>query len=92
MVYQKILKGKIRFPSRFDSNAKNLVKHLLESDLTKRCIILFLFFYKMKCKLLKNLIYKIKIYYIPLSSSSSDSLDDPLSNNLCSHLQIGQNR
>ena len=44
MVYQKILKGKIRFPSRFDSNAKNLVKHLLESDLTKRCIILFLFF------------------------------------------------
>ena len=36
MVYQKILKGKIRFPSGFDSNAKSLVKHLLESDLTKR--------------------------------------------------------
>ena len=31
MVYQKILKGKIRFPSGFDSNAKSLVKHLLES-------------------------------------------------------------
>jgi serine/threonine protein kinase len=36
MVYQKILKGKIRFPSGFDSNAKSLVKHLLEADLTKR--------------------------------------------------------
>ena len=36
MVYQKILKGKIKFPSGFDSNAKSLIKHLLESDLTKR--------------------------------------------------------
>jgi len=36
MVYQKILKGKLKFPSSFDSNAKSLVKHLLENDLTKR--------------------------------------------------------
>lgn len=36
MVYQKILKGKVKFPSGFDSNAKSLIKHLLESDLTKR--------------------------------------------------------
>ena len=36
MVYQKILKGKIKFPSGFDSNAKSLIKHLLDSDLTKR--------------------------------------------------------
>jgi hypothetical protein len=36
MVYQKILKGKVKFPSGFDSNAKSLVKHLLENDLTKR--------------------------------------------------------
>lgn len=36
MVYQKILKGKIKFPSSFDPNAKSLVKHLLEADLTKR--------------------------------------------------------
>ena len=36
MVYQKILKGKLKFPSTFDSNAKSLVKHLLEIDLTKR--------------------------------------------------------
>jgi serine/threonine protein kinase len=36
MVYQKILKGKVKFPSGFDSNAKSLVKHLLDNDLTKR--------------------------------------------------------
>jgi serine/threonine protein kinase len=36
MVYQKILKGKIKFPSGFDSNAKSIIKHLLDSDLTKR--------------------------------------------------------
>jgi len=36
MVYQKILKGKLKFPSSFDSNAKSLCKHLLEIDLTKR--------------------------------------------------------
>ena len=36
MVYQKILKGKIKFPSGFDTNAKSLCKHLLDSDLTKR--------------------------------------------------------
>lgn len=35
-VYQKILKGKIKFPSGFDSNAKSIVKHLLDQDLTKR--------------------------------------------------------
>ena len=36
MVYQKILKGKIKFPSSFPSNAKSLVKHLLVQDLSKR--------------------------------------------------------
>lgn len=35
-VYQKILKGKVKFPTGFDSNAKSLVKHLLNADLTKR--------------------------------------------------------
>lgn len=35
-IYQKILKGKIRFPRNFDRNAKSLVKHLLVADLTKR--------------------------------------------------------
>ena len=36
LVYQKILKGKVKFPSSFDSNAKSLVKHLLVQDLSKR--------------------------------------------------------
>jgi protein kinase A len=36
LIYQKILKGKVRFPSSFDVNAKSLVRHLLEADLSKR--------------------------------------------------------
>lgn len=36
LIYQKILKGKIKFPSSFNTNAKSLVKHLLEADLSKR--------------------------------------------------------
>ena len=35
-IYQKILKGKIKFPRNFDKNGKSIVKHLLVSDLTKR--------------------------------------------------------
>jgi len=35
-IYQKILKGKIKFPRDFDKNAKSLVKHLLVADVTKR--------------------------------------------------------
>ena len=35
-VYQNILRGKIKFPSSFDANAKSLVKHLLVADLAKR--------------------------------------------------------
>ncbi|OMJ80342.1 hypothetical protein SteCoe_19441 [Stentor coeruleus] len=35
-IYQKILKGKVKFPRSFDANAKSLVKHLLVADLTKR--------------------------------------------------------
>jgi protein kinase A len=36
LIYQKILKGKIKFPSSFSSNAKSLVRHMLEADLSKR--------------------------------------------------------
>ena len=36
LIYQKILKGKVKFPSSFSPNAKSLVKHLLEADLSKR--------------------------------------------------------
>ncbi len=35
-IYQNILKGKIKFPSNFDPDAKSLVKHLLVADLGKR--------------------------------------------------------
>lgn len=35
-VYQNILRGKIKFPSSFDADAKSLVKHLLVADLAKR--------------------------------------------------------
>lgn len=35
-IYKNILRGKIRFPKKFDSDAKSLVKHLLQSDLSKR--------------------------------------------------------
>lgn len=35
-IYQKILKGKIKFPKDFDNDAKSIVKHLLEADVSKR--------------------------------------------------------
>merc|ERR1711904_398450 len=35
-IYQKILKGKIKFPRDFEKDAKSLVKHLLCADVTKR--------------------------------------------------------
>jgi len=35
-VYQNILRGKVKFPSTFDADAKSLVKHLLVADLAKR--------------------------------------------------------
>lgn len=35
-IYQKILKGKIKFPRDFDKKAKSFVKHLLVADTTKR--------------------------------------------------------
>ena len=35
-VYQNILRGKVKFPSNFDKDAKSLVKHLLVADLGKR--------------------------------------------------------
>ena len=35
-IYANILKGKLKFPRRFDSKAKSLVKHLLVADLSKR--------------------------------------------------------
>jgi protein kinase A len=36
MIYQNILKNKVRFPKTFDTGARSLVKHLLVEDLSKR--------------------------------------------------------
>jgi protein kinase A len=36
MIYQKIIKGKIRFPNTINKDAKSLIKHLLTADTTKR--------------------------------------------------------
>ena len=35
-IYEKILAGKINFPTYFDENAKDLIKKLLTADRTKR--------------------------------------------------------
>jgi serine/threonine protein kinase len=79
LVDQKILKGKIRFPSTFPSNAKSLVKHLLEQDLSKRYgnlkngvrdIKNHRFFKNLDWDALIN--YKIKAPYIPKLSGSGD--------------------
>ncbi|CAD8161756.1 unnamed protein product [Paramecium octaurelia] len=35
-IYQKILKGKVKFPKNFDNDAKELIKSLLVSDVSKR--------------------------------------------------------
>lgn len=36
MVYQKIIKGKIKFPKNVEKDAKSIIKHLLDADITKR--------------------------------------------------------
>jgi hypothetical protein len=35
-IYKNILSGKIRFTMAFDPDAKSLVRHLVEHDLSKR--------------------------------------------------------
>lgn len=36
IIYQNIIKGKINFPKNINSEAKSLIKHLLDTDVTKR--------------------------------------------------------
>ena len=36
IIYQKILKGRFKFPRNFNKDAKSIIKHLLVADLTKR--------------------------------------------------------
>ena len=35
-IYQNILSGKLRFSTNFNPDAKSLVRHLLDADLSKR--------------------------------------------------------
>lgn len=35
-IYKNILKGEVKFPKSFDRDARSLVKHLLQQDLSKR--------------------------------------------------------
>jgi serine/threonine protein kinase len=80
LLYQKILKGKLKFPQTFNSNAKSLVKHLLEIDLSKRYgnlkggvsdIMDHRFFKRLDWE---SLVYlNIKPPYIPKVSSTGDT-------------------
>ena len=79
LIYQKILKGKVKFPSSFPSNAKSLVKHLLVQDLSKRYgnlkngvndIKNHRFFKDLDWSALVK--YKIKPAYIPNISGNGD--------------------
>ena len=79
LIYQKILKGKIKFPSSFPSNAKSLVKHLLVQDLSKRYgnlkggvndIKNHRFFKELDWNALVK--YKLKAPYVPNVSGKGD--------------------
>ena len=79
LIYQKILKGKIKFPSSFPSNAKSLVKHLLVQDLSKRYgnlkggvddIKNHRFFKELNWSALVK--YKIPAPYVPNTSGKGD--------------------
>jgi hypothetical protein len=35
-IFDKILAGKVKFPLFFSSNAKSLIRHMLDIDLSKR--------------------------------------------------------
>ena len=37
-IYEKIVSGKVRFPSHFTSDLKDLLRNLLSVDLTKRYV------------------------------------------------------
>lgn len=78
-VYQKILRDRIKFPKTFDPNAKSLVKHLLDRDLSQRygCtkggveeIKKHRLFHGMEWSLVSTA--KIKAVYIPKTSSNGD--------------------
>jgi serine/threonine protein kinase len=85
MIYRKILKSNIQFPPGFDSDAKSIIKHLLEADLSKRYgnlkngvkdIIGYRFFKNIEWdKLIKK---EIKAPYLPKVKSDDDISNFPL--------------
>lgn len=79
MIYQKILQGKVKFPTSFPPDAKSLVRHILEQDLSKRYGNLKGGVEDIKKhRLFKNIdwnalvTYKLKAPYIPKVSSNGD--------------------
>lgn len=79
LIYQKVLKGKIKYPSSFPPNAKSLVKHILTKDLSKRYgnlkngvndIKNHRFFKELDWTGLVK--YKLKAPYIPKTSGKGD--------------------
>lgn len=36
IIYQNILKGKVKFPKEFDKEVKSIIKHFLVGDVSKR--------------------------------------------------------
>lgn len=79
-IYKNILKGVVKFPFSFDSDAKSLVKHLLQADLSKRYGNLsrgaldvkeHRFFAKINWSLIQD--KKIEAPYKPEISSESDT-------------------
>lgn len=78
-VYQNILREKVRFPKSFDANARSLVKHLLDKDITQRAGCTKGGVDEMKRhRLFQNIEWslvssaKIKASYIPKTSSNGD--------------------
>ena len=79
-IYKKIVKGKIHFPKGMDKDAKSLIKHLLNSDTTKRfgClkngvkdIATHKFFDKFNWR---NFVYqKMEPPYLPIVKSKGDT-------------------
>ena len=79
-IYKKIVKGKIHFPKEIDKDVKSLIKHLLNSDTTKRfgClkngvkdIAKHRFFEKFDWR---NFVYqKMKAPYLPNIQSKCDT-------------------
>ncbi len=79
VVSEKILEGKVKFPSKMDPHAKNLIKNLLQVDLSKRYgnlidgandVISHKFFSSIDLKALVNM--ELKPPFVPIYKSNED--------------------